>query len=84
MALEIVDRSAAGYLGAQLFTGFMYIAAALCLGVVRVWKIGELERITTDAENSKVVIEGSSALDEGDRTAVQSSFMKRCFAWKKV
>lgn len=32
------------YLRVQIFTGFMYIGAALCLWVVRGWKVGEVER----------------------------------------
>ncbi|KAE8152139.1 MFS transporter [Aspergillus avenaceus] len=32
------------YLRVQIFTGFMYIGAALCLWVVRGWKVGDLYR----------------------------------------
>lgn len=44
IALEIANHSPVGYLGTQLFAGFMYLAACMCLLAVRVWKIGELER----------------------------------------
>ena len=40
MALEIASHAGTGYLGTQLFTGFMYVAATLCLVGVRFWKIG--------------------------------------------
>ena len=40
IALEIVAGTG-GYLGTQLFTGFMYIAGALCLLLLRGWKIGK-------------------------------------------
>lgn len=42
MALEIVEGTGS-YLGTQLFAGFTYIAAALCLWVLKAWKIGDLE-----------------------------------------
>ncbi|KAL9055245.1 MAG: hypothetical protein Q9162_003655 [Coniocarpon cinnabarinum] len=44
MALEIASKSQAGYLGAQLFAGFMYVAAAGCLVGVRMWRIGVVEK----------------------------------------
>ncbi|KAF7548462.1 hypothetical protein G7Z17_g7028 [Cylindrodendrum hubeiense] len=44
IALEIVARTGK-YIGAQIFTGFMYIAAAMCLVVLRGWKIGEIAEI---------------------------------------
>ncbi|KAM0226714.1 hypothetical protein ACHAPO_012131 [Fusarium lateritium] len=42
IALAIV-KDTGSYLGTQLFTGFMYIAAASCLFVLRGWKINQLE-----------------------------------------
>ncbi|KAL2354064.1 major facilitator superfamily domain-containing protein [Cryomyces antarcticus] len=45
IALEITAANDGRYLGAQLFTGFMYIAAAICVWFLRAWKIGELEEI---------------------------------------
>ena len=32
------------YLHAQIFTGFMYIGAAICVWFLRAWKISELEK----------------------------------------
>lgn len=73
MALEIVNKSSSKYLGAQLFAGFMYIGAALCLWPVRIWKIGDDER---------------GALEDADGIEVKSvkssSTVKRAWAWKKV
>jgi len=37
-------HASVSYLHVQLFTGFVYIGASLCLWLVRGWKIGELER----------------------------------------
>lgn len=47
IALELRTRDAHGgisYLHVQLFTGFVYIGASLCLWLVRGWKVGERER----------------------------------------
>ncbi|KAI9839961.1 MAG: hypothetical protein M1819_000153 [Sarea resinae] len=43
-------RSARGniYLRCQIFTGFMFVGAALCMLVLRAWKIGEIERLQED------------------------------------
>ncbi|KAF4433372.1 putative transporter MCH2 [Colletotrichum fructicola] len=39
IALQIYSGTGS-YLGSQLFTGFMYIAAAFCLVLLRGWKVG--------------------------------------------
>lgn len=39
------------YLRVQIFTGFMYIGASLCLWVVRGWKVRELERAQQQQES---------------------------------
>jgi hypothetical protein len=47
IALELRTTKIGGgisYLHIQIFTGFMYIGASLCLWLVRGWKVGELER----------------------------------------
>lgn len=47
IALQLRSHDVGGgtsYLRVQLFTGFMYVGASLCLWVVRGWKVGELER----------------------------------------
>ena len=51
IALEMVGGTGS-YLGTQLWTGFMYIAAGLCLFVLRGWKIGELEEIDKALEEA--------------------------------
>jgi hypothetical protein len=37
------------YLRVQIFTGFMYIGSALCLWLVRGWKVGDLARAKEEA-----------------------------------
>ncbi|RDW66231.1 hypothetical protein BP6252_09866 [Coleophoma cylindrospora] len=45
-------RTADGnYLHAQLFAGFMYIAAAICMWFVRAWKIRELDKMTIETKD---------------------------------
>lgn len=38
------------YLHVQIFTGFMYLAAAVCMWFLRAWNIGELERLARTKE----------------------------------
>lgn len=41
-----------GYLHAQLFAGFMYIAAAICMWFVRAWKIRELDKVSVEERDN--------------------------------
>lgn len=43
IALELKRPSGNIYLHAQIFTGFMYIAASICMWFLRAWKIHEVE-----------------------------------------
>jgi MFS family permease len=38
------------YLNAQIFTGFMYMGGALCLWLLRGWKVGEIEQKAEEEE----------------------------------
>lgn len=75
IALEIVERTSSGYLGAQLFAGFMYIAAAGSLYAVRSWKVGDLRRVKLRLSSAGSVV---------DEKAEVVSFRQRFFAWVKV
>lgn len=84
IALEIVAGTGK-YIGAQVFTGFMYVAAAICMLGLRGWKIGEVE----DGERAK----GSGGNAEGvvaetvslrSRKAGRKVMLSRCWRWKKV
>ena len=77
IALEIANRSPVGYLGTQLFAGFMYLAACMCLLAVRVWKIGELERGATRVAYA----EKDAPYEEAPRV---SSKISRLLSLKKV
>ncbi|KAG9691366.1 putative monocarboxylate transporter, partial [Aureobasidium melanogenum] len=49
IGLEIVSFDG-GYLGAQLFTGFMYTGAAICALFLRSWKIAEVDEIESSQD----------------------------------
>lgn len=78
IALELAQRSEAKYLGAQLFAGFMYIAAGLCLVPVRAWKIGEIECLEFAKDNAE---KGSKQKPEVRKV---SNLARRMITWKKV
>jgi hypothetical protein len=76
IGLEIVAFNHRTYTGAILFTGFMYIGAALSLWMVRAWKIGEQEEQAA----------GGGKMNNGGATAgfKRSPFVKRMVMWRKV
>jgi MFS family permease len=79
IGLEIVSFNGGRYTGAILFTGFMYIGAAVSLWLVRAWKIGELEKQA--AIDGKEEGDADGEVPEGFK---RSSFVKRLVAWRKV
>ena len=52
IALELRQSSGDIYLHAQIFAGFMYIAAALCMWSLRSWKLGDEERPQSEREKA--------------------------------
>ncbi|KAF2722779.1 MFS general substrate transporter [Polychaeton citri CBS 116435] len=88
IALEIVDGTGR-YLGAQLFVGFMYIAAAMCLFVLRGWKIGELDEIALakaqrPEDLDSVKVECSDAVSVRSRKVGRRKMLAECWKWRKV
>lgn len=75
IGLEIVAFNGGSYIGAILFTGFMYIGAAVSLWLVRAWKIGEQER------QAAIDGKGDGDVPQGFK---RSPFVKRLVAWRKV
>ncbi|EWY84338.1 hypothetical protein FOYG_14090 [Fusarium oxysporum NRRL 32931] len=63
IALAIV-KDTGSYLGTQLFTGFMYIAAASCLFVLRGWKINQLAMEHSLGDGKPIGSDTSRARDE--------------------
>ncbi|KAL9109336.1 MAG: hypothetical protein Q9227_005966 [Pyrenula ochraceoflavens] len=46
IALELRREGSSNvYIDVQIFTAFMYFGAALCLWLVRAWKVGEIEEL---------------------------------------
>ncbi|KAG4441209.1 hypothetical protein IFR05_003327 [Cadophora sp. M221] len=62
IGLEMRQDSGDIYLHAQLFTGFMYIGAALCMWFLRAWKIQELARLKESKEQRERDIRDDDAV----------------------
>lgn len=75
IGLEIVAFNGGSYTGAILFTGWMYIGAAVLLWLVRTWKIGEDEEDEATAGKSG---------EESAAVSGKSRFAKRMFMVRKV
>ncbi|KAL8985841.1 MAG: hypothetical protein Q9205_000559 [Flavoplaca limonia] len=88
IALELRRRTRNIYLHAQIFTGLMYIAAALSMWFLRAWKIAEIERVAAVEEKSPAEVEVvAAAPDDHTSQALgkpNSSVLRRLFAWRKV
>lgn len=89
IALEIVSGTGS-YLGTQLWTAFMYIAAAICLLFLRGWKIGEIEEIgKAKGQDSREVNVAAAAQNDEDlaqhaRTVGRRSITTEFWKWRKV
>ncbi|KAJ5939016.1 major facilitator superfamily domain-containing protein [Penicillium verhagenii] len=55
IALWLRTDNATNFLHAQIFVGFMFMAACICLWLVRAWKIIELEKAGADGDPLKRV-----------------------------
>ena len=87
IALEIVDGTGS-YLGTQLFAGFMYMAAAACMLLLRGWKIGEVDEIARmKGENAGDLDLVGIEQDDKDgiaKAAGRKSMVSNCLKWRKV
>ncbi|MCJ1406895.1 hypothetical protein MMC19_000965 [Ptychographa xylographoides] len=89
IALELSQGIGGAYIHAQIFTGFMYMAAAFCMLLLRAWKIGQLEMLA--AENADT-IKGTNPIETQYRERspsarsrdARSTLVKRMFMWKRV
>lgn len=88
IALKIVDSNGGDYLGAQLFAGFMYIAAFLSLFLLRAWKIGDVEKVAAlnarSPEKLDVTRVTSREAGAHSRDLKTSPLVKRLLTWAKV
>jgi MFS family permease len=88
IALQIVQGSG-GYLGAQVFVGAMFVAAASCVVVLRGWKIGEaceLSRLTrtTVEELDMEKIMYNEDLSARGRKGGRKTMLLHWWKWTKV
>ncbi|MCJ1284779.1 Tubulin beta chain (Beta tubulin) [Xylographa opegraphella] len=88
IALEL-SQSDGGYLHAQIFTGCMYIAAAICMWFLRGWKIGQLQQLAKvkgeGLENTDTIqMEPGDDLPSGRLHYEESNILRRMIAWKRV
>lgn len=65
----------------------MYVGAAICMFLLRAWKIGQLEQLAAELEKAPgeenvLVIE--SAAGSGRPLPARSSIVKRLVAWRRV
>jgi MFS family permease len=82
------------YLHAQIFTGLMYIGAALCMWVLRAWKIGELERAASTEEERELELQDEDCVPRArpdisrnqSRMSVKSKAQaaKGLWSWQRV
>ncbi|TVY47233.1 putative transporter MCH2 [Lachnellula cervina] len=67
IGLVLRDTSGNIYLHAQLFTGFMYIGAAVCAWLLRAWKINEKERVAGEKQEREREIRGEDQVPSSGR-----------------
>lgn len=89
IALQITASNHGNYLGAQIFTGFMYIGAAVFLWLLRAWKIGEMEQLAAEKNGSEdsadpVSENAAESVTLESNGAVKSNFLKRMVMLKRV
>ena len=89
--MQLAQTNGGKYLNAQVFTGFMYIGAALCIWFLRAWKIGQLELLATQTEKPSESIDpvGDQPLEGAIWNASgagrpASNVLKRMCMWRRV
>lgn len=80
VALEIFSGTGS-YLGTQLFTGFMYIAAAVCMLALRGWKIERKTQSVDESDSSDTA--GAHCVQQTEKIKVEDCCYN-CFKWANV
>lgn len=87
IALEIFGDTG-NYLGTQIFIGFMYATAALCVLFLRGWKAGELDEMARTKNetlgDTNSVTAGSDSTGEAARIAGRRTMWSHFWEWRKV
>ena len=90
VALELRQKKGNIYLHAQIFTGFMYTAAALCMWFLRGWKIQQIEQIAAEKakRSSDIDVANIELVDErsvcSTRRKSKTGILKSFVVWEKV
>ncbi|EKG19153.1 Major facilitator superfamily [Macrophomina phaseolina MS6] len=84
IALQITASNNGNYLGAQIFTGFMYIGAAGFMWLLRAWKIGEMERLAAEKNESEASADLMAEQPNEATSVTKSNFVKRMVKLKRV
>jgi MFS family permease len=92
IGLQLKPSTGNIYLNTQVFTGCMYIGAAICMWFLRAWKISELramEKANAEREAGTKVVEHLSAQEPVAIRAVgvaasMASFAKGLWVWQRV
>lgn len=92
IGLQLRTTSGDEYLHAQIFVGFMYIGAAVCMWFLRAWKVGELEREAVSKERRELEIRDDDAVPRHrtemtrhiSRTASVKKASKGLWSWQRV
>lgn len=76
---------------AQIFAGLMYLAASACIWTLRVWKIGQIERIAAKQEKALQEVDivftdpSTAAFSSSPRSKLgEVSVINRLFQWIRV
>lgn len=88
IALQIFTGTGS-YLGTQLWTGLMFIAAAACMFVLRGWKLGEIKEIARVVDESpehidRVKMENNEGVINGARKVGRKRMIADCYKPGKV
>ncbi|KAI2973042.1 hypothetical protein CBS147323_2137 [Aspergillus niger] len=95
IALWLRTDNETNFLHAQVFVGFMFMAACICLWLVRAWKVAELENAATDSDPLKgeVQIRDNDAVLQGPvarttsripRMTSKANIVRRLFTMARV
>jgi hypothetical protein len=92
IGLKLRTTSGDVYLHAQIFTGFMYIGAAICVWFLRAWKISELEKQAVNREGREQGVRNDDTIPSErpnmtrpvSRTASVKKASKGLWSWQRV
>lgn len=84
IALELRTTTGDIYLHAQIFTGFMYIGAAICMWFLRAWKISELAKQVVTKEQREQEIRDDDAVPREREAPMMTRHVSRTASVKKA